>query len=63
MFTEQRTIIKFWGLLHKTPAETLTLLEEAYGEEAMKKLMCMPGINAFLVVAIASKIINTAVDQ
>lgn len=37
MSTEQRTNIKFCVLLHKTPAETLRLLEEAYGEAAMKK--------------------------
>ncbi|KAJ4436574.1 hypothetical protein ANN_16607, partial [Periplaneta americana] len=35
--TEQRTNIKFCVLLHKTPAEILRLLEEAYGEAAMKK--------------------------
>ncbi|KAJ4429679.1 hypothetical protein ANN_21880 [Periplaneta americana] len=37
MSTEQRTNIKFCVLLHKTPAETLRLLEEAYGEAVMKK--------------------------
>ena len=56
MSTEQRTNIKFCVLLHKTTAETLTLLEEAYAEEAMKKFKCMPCINASLVAAIASKI-------
>ncbi|PSN55757.1 hypothetical protein C0J52_04816, partial [Blattella germanica] len=35
--TEQRININFCVLLHKTTAETLTLLEEAYDEEAMKK--------------------------
>ncbi|KAJ4438653.1 hypothetical protein ANN_14600 [Periplaneta americana] len=33
-YIEQRTNIKFCVLLHKTPAETLRLLEEAYGEAA-----------------------------
>ncbi|KAJ4431960.1 hypothetical protein ANN_20569 [Periplaneta americana] len=37
MSIEQRTNIKFCVLLHKTPAETLRLLEEAYDEAAMKK--------------------------
>ncbi|PSN31807.1 hypothetical protein C0J52_27055, partial [Blattella germanica] len=36
--TEQRTNNNFCVLLHKTTAETLTLLEEAYAEEAMKKI-------------------------
>ncbi|PSN56798.1 hypothetical protein C0J52_02699 [Blattella germanica] len=36
--TEQRTNIRFCVLLHKTTAETLTLLEEAYADEAMKKI-------------------------
>jgi histone-lysine N-methyltransferase SETMAR len=34
---EQRTNIKFCVLLKKSPAETLQLLTEAYGAEAMKK--------------------------
>ncbi|PSN30337.1 hypothetical protein C0J52_26391 [Blattella germanica] len=36
--TEQRTNIEFCVLLQKTNAETLTMLEEAYAEEAMKKI-------------------------
>lgn len=35
--TEQRANIKFCVLLHKSPSETLRLLQEAYGEAAMKK--------------------------
>ncbi|PSN44662.1 hypothetical protein C0J52_15739, partial [Blattella germanica] len=36
--TEQHINIKFCVLLHKTTEETLTLLEEGYVEEAMKKI-------------------------
>ncbi|PSN31724.1 hypothetical protein C0J52_23187 [Blattella germanica] len=38
MSTEQHTNIKFCVLLHKTTAETKTLLDEAYAEESMKQI-------------------------
>ena len=38
MSTEQCTNYMFSVLLHKTTIKTLTLLEEAYGEEAIKKI-------------------------
>ncbi|PSN29365.1 hypothetical protein C0J52_28053 [Blattella germanica] len=53
---KQRIYIKFCVLLHKTTADTLTLLEEACAAEAMKKYKCMPCINASLLAVIASKI-------
>jgi hypothetical protein len=34
---EQRTNVKFFVLLEKSPSETVILLNKAYGDTAMKK--------------------------